>query len=221
MNELLFIAAIVCVFGCVVAVSKWYGKTGLFVFAALAAVLANIVTPKQIHVFGLDVAMGAILFSSVYLCTDIISEVYGKDEAKRAVNMGLLAVVFYLAVTQFTVTFIPNQYDYADASMQTLFSLSARISIASVVMFYVANICDVYLFATLKNRFPNALWLRNNVSTILCNCIENFMFMVGAFYGVYPLEECIAIAFATCAVETVVGLCDTPFVYWARRIAKR
>jgi len=221
MNETLFIISMLGVFGCTVLTARLYGKHGLFVYAAIAAVLANVVTAKQVHVFGLDVAMGAILFSSVYLCTDILSEVYGKEEAKKAVNMGLLATLFYIAVTQVTIAFIPNQYDYANDSMQTLFSLSARISIPSVVMFYIANIIDVHLFSALKNRYPKALWLRNNVSTILCNCIENFLFMIGAFYGVYSMEECIVIALSTCFIETIVGLCDTPFVYLARKVAKR
>ena len=61
-------------------------------------------------------------------------------------------------------------------------------------------------------------WLRNNVSTILCNCLENFGFITLAFVGIYDAETILIIATSTSIVEMIVALLDTPFLYIAKRM---
>lgn len=84
--------------------------------------------------------------------------------------------------------------------------------------FFLANMADIYLFEALKKQFPNALWLRNNVASIVCNCSENFLFVLAAFYGIYSFSDCMSIAAATSIIEAIIAVCDTPFVYAARKI---
>ena len=62
------------------------------------------------------------------------------------------------------------------------------------------------------------LWLRNNVATIVCNCLENFLFYILAFYPSFTMPQIISMGFATCLLEIVIGICDTPFIYAARKI---
>lgn len=218
MNELLFAASILAVFTIVVYAGKYYGKTGLTVWVAIATMLANVIVPKQITLFGIDVTLGNIMFSSTYLCTDILSETEGFKASKRAVNIGLLSACFYIAFTQVSKWFIPNTYDYTQTAIETLFTLSARVTVASVVMFFIANVCDVYLFEFIKKICPKHLWLRNNISTITCNCLENFAFTFCGFLGVYDAKTCAEIALNTCIIEIIVGICDTPFCYWGRKV---
>lgn len=85
----------------------------------------------------------------------------------------------------------------------------------------IANMADVYLFSKLKEKSGGRLlWLRNNVSTILCNCLENFGFIWLAFVGIYDTETILTIAISTSVIEAIVALCDTPFLYLAGRIKR-
>lgn len=127
----------------------------------------------------------------------------------------------FVATMQVVLMYVPNEFDFTHGAYNTLFELSIRCTAVSAVMFYLANLADVYLFDVLKKKFPNSLWLRNNVCTIACNCGENFLFTFGAFYGVYSASECISIAACTCLIEAIVGLCDTPFVYLGRKVCKK
>lgn len=112
-------------------------------------------------------------------------------------------------------------FDYANDAMNTLFAFNLRISVASAAMYFVANMADVYIFNKLKEKMNGrALWLRNNVSTILCNCLENFGFIGLAFWGIYDLQTIITIAASTSIIELIVALLDTPFLYMARKIKK-
>ena len=56
------------------------------------------------------------------------------------------------------------------------------------------------------------------MSTILCNCLENFAFIFLAYVGIFNIPTIISIASATCVIESIVALLDTPFLYIAKRI---
>lgn len=103
--------------------------------------------------------------------------------------------------------------------MQVLFGLNLRISISSVVMYLIANMADILIFSKLKEKTGNRmLWVRNNVATIICNCVENFGFIFLAFIGIYDAKQCAEIAIATSVIEIIAAVCDTPFVYIGRKI---
>ena len=213
-NEILFVIEIVLCFSAVVLIEKKFGKFGLFAWVALASVLANIQTAKQVDLFGLSVTLGTVMFSSVYLATDIINEKYTFEDSKQAVYIGLCSILIYLISMVICCSYAPNLFDYVDESMNKVFSFAPRICISSVIMFFLSNLADVYLF----NKFKacdgdKKLWKRNNVSTIICNCAENFLFIFGAFFGVYSVKDCLSIAVSTCIVEVIVALLDTPFLY--------
>lgn len=218
MNEVLLFLEIIIVFSIILLAKRLFGKSGLFLWIGIASVLANIQVVKSIDVFGVSASLGNVLFASNFLATDILSECYGKKEAKKGVHIGLFSVVAYLIISQLTLLYVPNEIDIAQNAMSTLFSLSLRVSIASITMFYIANIVDVHLYDKLNKKFKGKkLWLRNNVSTIACNCLENFGFVFLAFTGTYPLNEVLAIAITTCLIEIVIALCDTPFLYLAKK----
>lgn len=219
MNELLLIIEIIVVFGLLILVKKLFKKEGLFLWIGLASVLANIQVAKSIDLFGFSATLGNVLFASTFLATDIISECYGTKESKKAVFFGLFSVIFYLIITQFSLLFIPNSIDIAHEPMKNLFALAPRICISSVVMYFIANLTDVYLFDKLHKVFKGKkMWLRNNISTILCNCLENFAFVFLAFGGVYEVKDILLIALSTSIIETFIAICDTPFLYLAKKL---
>lgn len=221
LNSFLIFGEIVLAFFGVILSFKFFKKEGVFAWVCISTILANIITAKTANIFGMDVAIGTVLFSTVYLATDIISEFYGKEEAKKAVKMGLCANLVFIAASQIALFYIPSEFDYANEFMKGLFGMNLRISVASAVMYYISNIVDVYLFEKIKIATNGKhLWLRNNVSTILCNCLENFFFIFLAFFGTYDLKTVCSIALCTSAVEVVCALCDTPFLYLAKKISK-
>lgn len=219
MNEILLIAEIVLMFGALLVFKKLFGETGLFLWIGLASVLANIQVTKSIDVFEISATVGNVMFASVFLATDLLRECYGKASAKKGVYVGVVSVVLYLACTQLTLSYAPCDIDISQGAMNTLFSLSPRVCAASLTMFAVANFLDVAIYDKLHKMFDGKkLWLRNNVSTIPCNCLENFGFTFLAFAGVYPTEDVLMIAVSTCAIEAGIALCDTPFLYLGKNI---
>lgn len=219
MNNLLLIAEIVITFSCILFARKMFGKDGLIAWVAMAAILANVIQAKNANLLGLNAAIGHVMFSSGFLATDILTECYGKEEAKKAVWIGLFSGIVYILCMVIALHYTPSPIDTASEHMSALFGLNIRITTASMFMYLVSNYIDVLLYSKIKELTNGKyMWLRNNVSTILCNCGENFIFAFLAFGGIYTAPQIMGIAVASSAVEVVVGICDTPFLYAAKNI---
>lgn len=219
MNNIILFVEILFVFSALIGCYKAFGKVGVISWVGIATVLANVITAKNADIFGMSTAIGTVMFASTFLATDILTEYHSVKDAKTAVYVGLFADVILIVSTQIALRYAPSEFDYADGAMQTLFALNLRISLASMVMYFIANIADVNLFHKLKNKSSGKrLWLRNNVSTILCNCAENFGFITLAFIGIYDWQTILTIAVSTSIIEAIVAVCDTPFLYIAGKI---
>lgn len=218
MNVVLGILGILVCFSLEVLVEKIFKKEGLYVWIGVALVTANILVAKNIDVLGLQATLGNILFASTFLATDILSEKYGTKESRKAINIGIIAVILFTLATQFSLIFQPNELDMVNDSMKNVFTLNLRISISSMAMCYLSNMLDVFLFEKIKKKIPNKLWVRNNIATIICNCLENYLFTLFAFIGIYDIKTILAIATTTTILEIIIAICDTPFLYISKKI---
>lgn len=219
-NAIILFIEVAVIFSALLVCYKLFGKYGVFAWVGIATVLANVITAKNADILGLSTAIGTVMFASTFLATDILSENHSEKDAKTAVFIGLFADVLLIVSTQIALLYKPSAIDYADDAMRTLFSLNLRISLSSMVMYFVANMADVKIFTKMKEK-GTALWLRNNVATIVCNCLENFGFIWLAFVGIYDTATILEIALATSAVEMIVAVLDTPFIYVARKLKQK
>ena len=220
MNVFLFIVGIILTFTALVLVNKFLGSEGVIAFMAVASILANILICKSITLFGMSATLGNILFASNFLATDILTECYGVKKARKGVIVALCSVLGFLVVSQFALWAIPNEFDIAQPAFETLFTLAPRITIASVSLFVLSNIADISLYEFLRKKTDGKkMWLRNNLCTIICNGSENFIFYVIAFLGVFAFKEIVFMAITATIIEIIVALCDTPFLYLAKKFA--
>ena len=216
MNIFLALVGLILCFESMLIIEKIFGKEGLYTWISVATIIANIIVCKTIEIGVLTTSLGNIMFASNYLATDILSEKYGSKYAYKAINNALISTLVFIFVTQISLLFIPASTDIAQSAMETLFSLNLRVSISSLALFFISNKLDIYLFDKLRKKYPNKLWLRNNVSTILSNCLENYLFALFAFIGIFDIKTVLEIATTGSIIEVVVALLDTPFLYLSK-----
>lgn len=217
MNIILGIISVILCFLAVVLIEKLFKKEGLYVWICIATVIANILVCKTVNILGLTSSLGNIMFASNFLATDILSEKYGSKHSRKAVWLGVVSCVIFLISTQIGILFVPDETDIAQESMKNLFSFNLRTSVASITMYLVSNLLDIWLFEKIREKVPNKLWLRNNVSTIISNCSENFFFDFLAFGGIFDVPTILSIFVTGCIIETIIAICDTPFLYIAKK----
>lgn len=214
----------VCTFVYLIAVIiayKLFGKTGLYVFTAISAILANIQVCKNIDIFGMSGTAGNVLYAASFLVTDILSEKYGKKAAQKAVFIGLFTTVVFLIGTQELLLIKPNADDIMDPAMRQLFGLVPRVSIGSIVGYACSQTVDVFLYHAIWKKTGDSkkkLWLRNCGSTLTSQAVDTIVFTTIAFFGVYPNDVFVSILLTTYFFKALVAFFDTPFVYLARRI---
>ena len=218
MNILLGIVSLLLTFSLLIIVEKFFKKEGLFVWVSIATIIANILVCKSIGIFNITTNLGNILFASSFLATDIMSEKYGAKESRKAIVLGVVSQVIFVIMTQIGLLYTPAPEDLAQESMKGLFSINLRVSIASIVMYFVSNMADIYIFEKIKEKVPGKLWLRNNVSTMICNSIENYLFSFLAFAGLMDITTILSIATLASVLEIVIAACDTPFLYLSKKL---
>lgn len=217
MNNLLLIGEIIACFTGLIIAKKAFGKYGVLSWIALASVLANVVQAKNATIFGFNSGVGHVLFSSTFLATDILNECYSQEDAKKGVWIGLGANIVFVITMLIAIAYAPSEIDVMNEHMSFMFGLNIRITLSSMFWYCVSNFGDVFLYAKLKDLTNGKyMWMRNNVSTIIFNCLENFGFAFFAFGGIYDVPAIMGIAVGATLIEIVVGVCDTPFLYIAK-----
>ena len=187
----------------------------LSIFAAsitIASVLAN----KIISVFGLFVPAGILAYSITFICTDVISEVWGKERAKQTVLGGFIALISVLILVQIGLIWPKAPFWNNEAAFQSILGSTTRIIVASFIAYLISQFHDVWAFHFWKGVTNDRhLWLRNNLSTAVSQFLDSFIFIAIAFYGVMPIWPLIL---GQWGIKIAIALFDTPVVYlvvWA------
>lgn len=140
-------------------------------------------------VFGLQipmvVAIGVLPYPVTFMCTDLISELFGEKKARDMVYVGLLLnlwVIFLLWVGGVLPGFerldpITNLPELDEAGRMPVFfeirELAFGAVTASMLAYLAAQFCDVRLFHFWKKLTGGRhLWLRNNASTMVSQIID-------------------------------------------------
>lgn len=216
-NIILCAVTLVVSFSGVILFYKMFGKIGLFVWLSIAAIIANIQTVKLVDIFGLETSLGTILYGSTFLATDIINEKYGKKEAKKTVYLGFLVMTFFTVLMYIALLYKPSSSDFASESLDLIFTLNIRITIASILGFVVSQFMDTSIYNKLKNKSQH-LWLRNNVSTIISQLFDTIIFVLITYIGEIELSVIINIAITMYLFKIIVAILDTPFMYLSKKV---
>lgn len=226
-NELLWLAMLLANFLLIILAYRLFGKWGLIMWIPISVIVANIQVIQTVELFGLVATLGNIVYATSFLVTDILSENYGKKEAKKAVWIGFFSLISMTFLMNLALQFLPFEGDEfattAHEATSTIFSLMPRIAIASLAAYLLSQRHDVWAYHFWKNRFPkdNQIWLRNNLSTMVSQLIDSVVFVAIAFWGVYEGAVLFEIFLTTYILKWVVAAADTPFVYWGKRIFKK
>lgn len=224
-NELLIIFSFILIYGSIVLFYRLFGKGGLLAFNVLATILANIEVLLLVRAFGIEMTLGNVLFASTFLITDILSENHGKQYANRAVVISTICSIVFILVSQMWLLYTPSENDWASSSFRTIFSSTPRIICASLGVYCVSQLVDVWLYHKwwdwCRKHFgdeKSGLWIRNNGSTMISQLLNTVFYTFFAFYGTYELKTIGSIIVSSYLIFFVTSLLDTPFVYWCRNI---
>lgn len=195
-----------------------------------------------------SIAIGVLAYPITFLCTDFISEIYGRTRANRLVWVGLILngwILFILwlggvinqpdglgADGQLAISIIDGQVEvpYGFSFYQIRF-YTFGATFASMIAYMAAQFCDVHVYHFLKKKTQGKkLWLRNNVSTLTSQLVDSVAVILITYYyaDALPMRENESIGWqlvffilSSYIFKVVFALIDTiPFYYGTRLLRK-
>lgn len=220
-------------------------------FFLCAMTLLNVVgITRFIQLGPMALAVGVLPYPLTFLCTDLISELYGRRRANFLVWVGFTLNFFILGClwlgnympavatdTQPPWQVIQLAEDIALPNgnvmsgsvelFQLLFACTSGAVFASMMAYIAAQFCDVHLFHFFKRLTKGRhLWLRNNFSTLTSQMVDSFM-VISVTFGATFLAGDITIAALLVLMgsnylfKMFVALADTlPFYYLTGRLKR-
>ena len=188
------------------------------------------------------IAIGVLPYPITFLCTDLISELFGKKQANRVVWMGLVLniwVLFFVWLSGYlnrpelingvpNVSIVDGEVIPRDYAFYQIRKLTMGATFASMIAYLSAQFIDVHIFHFLKEKTKGKkLWLRNNVSTIFSQLIDSIAVILITHYFVngLPLDEngqlthsLIYFIVSGYIFKLIVALIDTLPFYWLTHV---
>ncbi len=181
----------------------------------------------HIGTWSLSASVAIFTLPIVFTINDVICEVFGKARA-RSLALSGICMVAGLAIFSLLAVALPPSSRFAatNPAYIKIFHASIRLSCASIIAFICAELLDVYIFAAIRKSLgQKRLWLRTNVSNILSQGVDTFIFMILAFWNlsqgfhenaVFLIGIILPYWFLKCVFSAV----ETPFVYLGVRWLK-
>lgn len=186
------------------------------VFLVLAAVFLGAMTllnvvgiTRFIQLGPLALAVGVLPYPLTFLCTDLVSELYGRARANFLVTVGLGLNFLILAVLTlgdlapsvppesmppWQILQLAEPVALPSGEIVTgqiglfelIYATTSGAVFASMLAYITAQYCDVQLYHFWKRLTRGKhLWLRNNFSTLLSQMVDSIMVVTVTFGAVY------------------------------------
>ena len=129
------------------------------------------------------VFVGVLPYPITFLCTDFISELYGKKRANTVVWVGLLLNLWVIFIMWIGGALPPRPELMADGlpaledPNRIFFQLrrwTVSATVGSMIAYLTAQFVDVHIFHAIKRMTKGKmLWLRNNGSTLTSQMVDS------------------------------------------------
>ena len=160
---------------------------GLLLISNVAATKTITVVDNLPLIAGIFTDGGAFLFPLTYIIGDVLAEVYGLRQARRAIWVGF-ALAALASVTFLAVGAAPPGPGYENQeAFQAVLGFVPRIVLASLCGYLAGQFLNAYVVVKIKERTQERrLWARLVGSTVVGELADTVLFCFIAFVGVFP-----------------------------------
>ena len=185
---------------------------GIFITSLL---IANVVSAKIVTFGGLVIPAAIVAYPLTFLMTDVIGEIWGKEQANETVKLGFICQLISLILIGLAIILPVAPFADNQAEFKGIMAQSFRVVAASLVAYYCSQSWDVWVFHKIREKGTGNKWLRNNLSTMTSQIIDTAIFITIAFIGSVP--NIWVMIGSQYLIKCIYALLDTiPFYYLTR-----
>jgi uncharacterized integral membrane protein (TIGR00697 family) len=219
MNELFFLLHLVIIWGITLGALR-LGKEALILSFCFQAFLANLLVFKQMSFLGCVITCTDAYIIGCYFSLGLIQHYYGEKLAHKAVSLCFYLLLSFIAISIIHLLYRPSQYDNYHGIYKTLFAITPRAIIASLLIGFASQKCNVYLQNFLANRFPALLHvLHLSIPIVIAQFLDTVAFSFFALYGV--VHSLTSVIFMSYVIKLLTIGCMTPFIVFSQRFTPK
>ena len=176
--------------------------------------ISDVTAGKIISLGGLPVSVTVLYFPITYIFADILTEVYGYSQARRAVWTVLLCSILAGLLYQVAVYMPPaSDFDANEAYARVLGSVP-RILLGGWIAVFAGEIFNDFVLAKMK-VWTNGkhLWARTITSTVFGQLVNTALFYTIGLFGVLPTDLLVRSILTGWIIKTCVEVVMTPVTY--------
>lgn len=184
--------------------------------------ISDVTAGKVISLGPAVVSATVLYFPITYLISDILTEVYGYERARRALWLVMISSITAGLVYQLVVVLPPGPGFDGNEAYARVFGQVPRILVAGWIAVFVGDIANNYVMSRLKViTHGRWLWFRTISSTIVGQGLNTALFYVGALWGVLPTDILLSAILWGWWIKVAVEVVLTPLTYAAVAYVKR
>jgi hypothetical protein len=189
--------------------------TLISVFFVAVLMISNIVSTKILDLWFFTFDGGTLLFPLSYIFGDILTEVYWYKQSRKIIWMGF-GTLLLMTLTIIIVWWLPAAHDWTfQQDYQHILGLTPRIVMASLIAYFVWEFSNSYILAKIKIWMQwKQLWVRTIWSTIMWEFFDTTIFILIAFYWVFPNDIILSLMVSNYIFKVGVEVFFTPLTYW-------
>jgi len=177
-------------------------------------ITANIIIAKQISIGGIILPAAIIIFPLSYIIGDVLTEVYGYQQARRVIWLGFLCNLVAVAAIWIAQKLPPAPVFEAQGAYERILGSTPRFLLASFLAYLAGEFTNSFVLAKMKIITKGRwLWTRTIGSTLVGQGVDTVVVLTIAFLGVLPLSVLGIMILSHWLVKTIYETAATPLTY--------
>lgn len=185
-------------------------------------ITANIIIVKQISIAGVVLPAAIIIFPLSYIIGDVLTEVYGYQQARRVIWLGFLCnLVAVVAIWLAKILPAASVFE-AQQAYERILGSTPRFLVASFLAYLAGEFTNSIVLSRMKVWTRGRwLWTRTIGSTLVGQGVDTVVVLTIAFAGVLPAAVLGTMVLSHWLVKVVYEVVATPFTYLTVGYLKR
>lgn len=177
-------------------------------------IVSNIIGTKLAVFQGQVVTAAIVIFPISYICGDVLTEVYGYQQARLAIWLGFLCNLIAVIAIGLGQQLPAAPFWDGQAAYERILGNTPRLLLASFLAYLVGEFVNSFVLAKMKVATQGRwLWMRTIGSTIVGQGLDSLIFVAIAFMGTIPLAALVATITTQWLLKTVYEAIATPLTY--------
>lgn len=215
MNNLLFVLEILLSYFTLLLLFKKHQKEGIYIWLLAATILLNFMLLKKVEIANVEVNLGIVLSSVIFIGCNIINQKYGPEEIKKIIYMllfgslvGFLLTILFSKITASDYNIVTNN------SYDLVFGSNIRLYISNMIALLFTLILNNNLYYELR-KIKNKIYISNILSTIIVQFIECILFVGLAYMFTESFKIMTEVVIWRYLIKLLVCLLGTVIIYLA------